>query len=121
MQIKDVYNALKARRFTVHTEVQPKRPDREIQLEMSDIDIEVEDSTLYRLPIHYDLVWNDNKVLEIADFVKKVMKEVEEELFKVQARGRGTFIWIGADVTREGGTQYTITLRCELKEEVQID
>ena len=121
MQLRDVYNALKKCKFTVHTEVQEKRPDREIQLRMADIDIEVSDSQLYNLPIYYDLVWNDSKVLEITDFVKKVMKDTEEELFASNIARRGLFQWIGANITPSMGTQYEITLRCMCKEEVQID
>ena len=121
MQLRDVYNALKKCRFVVHTEVQEKRPDREIQLRMADIDVDVSDSQLYVLPIYHDLVWNDSKVLEITDFVKKVMKDTEEELFASAIAGRGTFEWIGANVVHSMGTQYEITLRCMCKEEVQID
>ena len=119
--ISDIYAALIACKYKVSLHPQEKRPDREIVLILSDVDMSVQEPQLYHMPVLVALEWNDCKVLEIPTFIKTLCKNVEEYLFDNSITNRGTFRWVGLDIARPGGEQYNISLKCMYLEEVQID
>jgi hypothetical protein len=120
--IKDVYDAIVECRYDVSIRPQEKRPDRQMVLRLDDVNIDVSDSHLYEFPVILAIEWNDDakNVLEIPDFIKKFMQDIEGYFYEHSTGNRATFRWIGTTVT-SSGTQYNIILKCMYKEEIQID
>jgi hypothetical protein len=121
--IKDIYDALIACKYDVSLVPQEKRPDRKMVLKLDDVDVEIQGSEMYHVLTVVAIEWNDSVVLEIPGYIIKVMKDVEEYFNDHSTANRGTFRWIGSTVVPApaGGSQYSISLKCMYKEEVQID